>query len=249
MNQATFNYIIGKKGNSKSEYLKDSDRDKVINILDCKPYDKNRQGVMHTIGAYVANKVGAKETAAKIEARGEYVDQQKAMKKEMEYEAEAEVAQGASSEDIKKKYTYESPVREKALKLVRDREIRDATEEASFKVKKELAIKQATERAKQPSGFAGIGGFFNSFSSKRPTQKAQTGRRKVTTYVKKGNHYIKKTHYVTSKAEPRVPSRLADRNRNGIPDIFGSKTDKNRDGIPDIMGLKNKKYGGIPKIF
>jgi len=57
---------------------------------------------------------------------------------------------------------------------------------------------------------------------------------------------------ISSSTKPSIFAgrKKADKNRDGIPDVFGSKTDKNRDGIPDIMGIHKKKgKGGIPKIF
>jgi len=204
MNESTFNYIVGKKG--KSEYLKDSDGDGVINILDCKPEDKARQGLMHTVGAWAARKVGAEETAEKIEARGKQVDETRDAAREERWKQERETA------------VYKEQVKAEAQRK---------------------SIKQSYEpKPKSESKGSGFGGFVNSFSQIKT--KPNKGK-KVTTYVKQGKHYIKKTHYVKS------PS-VKDNNRDGVPDIFGVRSDRNRDGIPDILGIHNKN-NNKPKKF
>ena len=40
--------------------LRDSDGDKVINILDCEPYNKHKQGMIHNIAAKAVTKKRAK---------------------------------------------------------------------------------------------------------------------------------------------------------------------------------------------
>lgn len=55
--------------------FKDKDKDKVPNILDCKPNNPREQGFIHSIGARVARKVGATGIATTIEARGKRSDE------------------------------------------------------------------------------------------------------------------------------------------------------------------------------
>lgn len=76
----------------KTYGYRDSDGDGVANIIDCKPYDKKRQGMVHTLGAKVARKFGKEETAKKIEARGEHVDAMKEEARKAGYEEEKEQA-------------------------------------------------------------------------------------------------------------------------------------------------------------
>jgi len=54
--------------------IRDNDRDGVVNIIDCKPNNPNKQGWIHKVGAKVARKFGRKGTAEKIEAAGERAD-------------------------------------------------------------------------------------------------------------------------------------------------------------------------------
>ena len=67
MNKDFVNKVVG-NGSFKNA-SRDSDGDKVSDILDCQPYNAKEQGVIHKIGSAIARKVGADETAEKIEAR------------------------------------------------------------------------------------------------------------------------------------------------------------------------------------
>jgi len=53
---------------------KDYDKDKVINVLDCKPLNPKQQGLVHKAGAFVARRFGAEKTAERIERREETVE-------------------------------------------------------------------------------------------------------------------------------------------------------------------------------
>jgi len=68
---------------------RDSDRDGVMDILDCQPHNKNKQGVIHKIGAAVVRKLGSEERAERIEARGREVDieRQEAREEKKEFRA------------------------------------------------------------------------------------------------------------------------------------------------------------------
>lgn len=48
MKPQKFEQIVG-RARGMENMVKDYDGDKLINILDCKPYDKNKQGVVHDI--------------------------------------------------------------------------------------------------------------------------------------------------------------------------------------------------------
>ena len=66
---------------------RDYDHDGVMNILDCKPYDPKKQGIIHSIGAGIARHYGAEKTAEKIEARGMERDKEKEEYRKAEREA------------------------------------------------------------------------------------------------------------------------------------------------------------------
>ena len=76
--------VVGKGINPIS---KDSDKDGLMDMLDCKPYDPTKQGVIHNIGAAVARKVGREKLADKIEARGKERDEARAEVKQAGREA------------------------------------------------------------------------------------------------------------------------------------------------------------------
>ena len=69
--------ILGKTYRMKKAG-RDSDGDGVINIIDCKPYNPRKQGVIHKVGAAVLRKLGKDELAQKTEARGEQIDENRA---------------------------------------------------------------------------------------------------------------------------------------------------------------------------
>jgi len=54
------------------KHLRDSDRDGVINIYDCSPYDPSRQGILHDVGAAVVETGKEVGGAMKERAKSEY---------------------------------------------------------------------------------------------------------------------------------------------------------------------------------
>lgn len=77
--------VVGKR--RINPIAKDSDRDGVIDILDCKPYDPRKQGLIHDIGAKLARKTGREELAERIEKRGEQIDKDRAEVREAQRES------------------------------------------------------------------------------------------------------------------------------------------------------------------
>jgi hypothetical protein len=236
MNEATFKFILGKGYKGKSEYLKDSDGDKKINILDCKPYDPTRQGIMHSIGAFIAKKVGADTVAEKIEARGERIDEERAIQKNIKEDVDTQIRMGEikNRKDVEERYAYDSP----AYKMAKDRlqkiELEKAKDNVYFEEKKKMVIERAKKRAVDPYGLKaasrGVGGAVTAFGKVLTKVPPQTTTKKITT----------------------PPKKLQDRNRDGMPDLFGIHYTNNKPTrIPDVLGLHKdkKKYGGIPKIF
>lgn len=83
----TVEKMLGKDG-YKIRGITDSDGDGIINMLDCQPYNKHKQGISHKLGAWVAKKVGAERTAERIEARGKHVDEYREEAKEARWKEE-----------------------------------------------------------------------------------------------------------------------------------------------------------------
>ena len=182
MNEKTFKYIVG--NNSIVNAAKDSDKDGVMDIIDCDPKDPNKQGWIHNLGAKIAEKVGATGTAERIRERGVQADETRDAVMAERYKQEKETA-----------------VYRESIKAEAERK----------------AIKERYLSTKKPTQTRGIGSFISSFSQAKPKQA--TGRRKVTTYIKKGKHYVKKISYRKVASAPRT--NMQDRNRDGIPDILG----------------------------
>lgn len=87
-NQKAVDKIIGKQ-RVPHGYI-DSDGDGVKNFLDCKPYDKKKQGMIHRLAARAAEKVGATGTAERMRSRGEHVDEVRKLRLEKRRELEKE---------------------------------------------------------------------------------------------------------------------------------------------------------------
>ncbi|KKN27124.1 hypothetical protein LCGC14_0867740 [marine sediment metagenome] len=107
-NRNTIKKMIGNPFSMKG--LKDSDGDGVVNMLDCKPYDKNKQGIIHTIGSRVARGVGFKKTAQRIKEEGTASDIRKKkvlqVRRKAREEADIEIAQASEKARAERKIRY-----------------------------------------------------------------------------------------------------------------------------------------------
>ena len=54
----------------KPRRMRDSDKDGVIDMLDCEPYNPKKQGILHDVGKWAARKVGVRKAERWT---GEYV--------------------------------------------------------------------------------------------------------------------------------------------------------------------------------
>ena len=77
--------VVGKR--MTNPLVKDSDKDGIMNMLDCQPHNPREQGLIHKIGAGLARKVGREEIAESIEKRGEQRDKDRAEVREAGREA------------------------------------------------------------------------------------------------------------------------------------------------------------------
>jgi|ETNvirnome_2_300_1030623.scaffolds.fasta_scaffold75321_1 DNA gyrase/topoisomerase IV subunit A len=67
-NKKVFEGVVGKsKGNPFNNMIKDSDGDKVMNVMDCQPYNKNKQGIIHDIKKRVKEKFKERKERAVAE--------------------------------------------------------------------------------------------------------------------------------------------------------------------------------------
>ncbi len=78
--------VVGNKP-ALTKVARDSDGDGVMDMLDCKPNDKTKQGVIHSIGAGIARRFGNEEVAEKIEKRGAERDEERKEFREAERES------------------------------------------------------------------------------------------------------------------------------------------------------------------
>jgi len=174
MNENTFNQIVGKK--SLGNAARDSDGDKVPNILDCQPYNKNKQGWVHDLKEKVVTKVG--------EFKQERVEEGK--RREVESFLRKESAEKERYNQAKITGRYEAQQR--------------ATAERARIKARYAPSKSGSGFA------SGLTNFSNSMLGTTTGQRTNFGtsptttkRKAVVSYVKKGKHYVKRTTYKTIK--------------------------------------------------
>jgi len=230
------NNIIGKPGIVHGN--KDTDGDGVINILDCEPYNKHKQGMIHNIAAKAANLIGAKKTAEKIRQAEYKSDERKAR----QYNQAIDEAKATGQTD---KQIYERKQEAKKYKYEKEKEIQMASRDAYYESKKKQAIINATEKGKG-------GGFLNTFINQPNKKGVVTGklqRRKVVSYKKmKGGKYKKVVSYKTTGTRASAPAQPKP---YVMPNIFGGNSSGNSAQIPQLFTSnrgKERQYK-MPKIF
>ena len=176
MNEKTFNKIVGKPGLRG----KDSDRDGVIDMIDCQPYNAKKQGILHEIKHAAVSK--AREVA------GGY-RQKVAAERQIRKKAKAEYYRAREKEAMAEARGKARIEREESLKRYR-------TTQKSRGSGWDIA--GGLQRlAGEPSG-----------AIRTPSKR--TGMKKVTKYVKTGKgQYKKKTYYkpiYAKKSPTKQPS-------------------------------------------
>ena len=87
--------MLGMIGKPKVPFaMKDTDGDGVVNIMDCKPYDRNKQGLVHraarSAARFIPGKKLREDTISSIGHREQVAEARKKARRETEIEAVAE---------------------------------------------------------------------------------------------------------------------------------------------------------------
>ena len=114
--------------------LADTDRDGVINAVDCEPRNPDKQGLVHDV-------------LKKIKAKHEELKQKHEQNKTMKDTVQGRILQGdiKSEKDVDKHYTTSSPMYMYAKKLIRQKLLNEARSEAVFKAQKKMIVAKVTQ--------------------------------------------------------------------------------------------------------
>lgn len=181
--------------------------------------------------------------------------------------AETETVTVNIPEDEPQKKGFFQRIKERTSERAEEREKRRAEirgiEKAAYEREENKQVAISASRKAQSRYASKSTGFLGSLGiGSQPVRTVgyATPRRKVTTYVKKGKHYVKKTHYTQPKMKqqtniqqqsmPNLFSSSSPSN-NKIPDLFGGSGNSKPNKIPDFdfLGSKRKGKGGMPKLF
>jgi hypothetical protein len=186
--------VVGNAGLGKM--TRDADGDKVINVLDCQPNNKNKQGFIHDL----ATKSGLIKNKTGESVQQEY-EREQSEQRSQKYKqaAEAEIAKRSEAE------YYRAKEKESA---------RVAREKARQEANEQIKIIKSPAASKPSSFFGGVGGKLISnapaattylLGGNIPSSPSMTYQiKKVVRYVKKGKTYVKKTSYVGSPVRRTV---------------------------------------------
>lgn len=255
MENKAFDKIIGKKSTNHKDflgeilgktkatswYLRDSDGDKVINILDCQPYNKHKQGIVDEIKEDVADE-SVTEMAA--EARGTSIKEEKKAEERTMYDAVKEKVKGKVDEYLvarKERKAEEAETRKKINAAVKEEKEKASIEVAVYRerAKVKQQKKQIDTRMSQGSGFSG---FVNSFVPPPPKGKKEYKQYKTK---KQGKRMLPEV-FTGGVNYNNVGMDM----RKGSVDMFGiQKSDPK--GIPDLdlFGSRRRSKGGKQKLF
>jgi len=222
--------IIGKQGMLHGN--KDSDGDKVINILDCQPYNKKEQGWIHRATAAMAEKVGATGTAERIRSAEVKHEEREAREENIRRDAKQAGAK-----------VYFDKKKEIAIQREEQRAVRKAEGLGGVAKRTGSFAKKFID---QPNKTGAVTSKIN-----KPTTKLVTTTKRVKIKSGKG-----KGKYRTVKVKTRVPVKQQTQQRTqGMPNIFvgssSSNPSSNSASTPSLFNTnkgKEKAYK-VPKIF
>ena len=157
--------------------VKDSDKDGVKNILDCKPYDKNQQGLWHQAKAWVQEKRGDTEGAGRTREEGRRSDE---IKREVREFKKQEAGERAYQEAKREREEREE---EREYKKKKKEEEKKAVKEAYYSEKKKAAVERAKRSARPVDVAKEIGKTVGQISS---GYKAGGGMYRIKRVKKKG---------------------------------------------------------------
>jgi len=147
-NDKVIKKVLGNGGTPSNRAFKDSDGDGVMNVYDCQPYNKHKQGIIHDAKEAVKRKIAGYKAERQVKKDvGEQVDS----------------GQISNEKDVRSKYTRGSVGERAALKRIEQREIEEATRKEDFKQRKSKAVANVRQRYNQKqSGSSGLAGLSNA---------------------------------------------------------------------------------------
>ena len=185
--------VLGNGKSPSNKMFKDSDGDGVMNVYDCKPYDKNKQGIIHDAKEAIKGKI----TQYKAE-------------RQVRRDVEDQVDSGELSDesDVRKKFTRGSVGERAALKKIEQREIEDATRKESFKQRKQQAVarvrQQNNPRSSSGGNFAGLSNLLVGGSTQPTTTTKRRRRRNIKIPIRKKSKVGKKKKFITRNVKKRT---------------------------------------------
>lgn len=178
--------MIKTLGVSPSNPMRDSDGDKVVNILDCQPNNKHKQGFIHDIGAKLARKAGKEELAEKIEERGERSDERRAERREERQETR-KIAREARVTETRRFSTEKEKIRtDVALERFKKRKQGSGVIKqfsSGFSPPKARRVTKTRTKSRKKKVFEKVGGKFverKAVSQPRPRARAAPPRKRIS---------------------------------------------------------------------
>jgi hypothetical protein len=234
---------------------KDSDKDRLINPLDCQPYNSKKQGWIHTAGSWVAHKIGAHNTAERIEQKGQEVDYER--EQSQIERRERQLADAEERKQIKSQ--------ERQWKNEEEATKREVMHQERLKISKEQAIVKARRPSFMQSLGAGLSKGLTAGSGVKSTGTGQSNmgnilfgakstpaitkakRSKVVSYKKlKSGKYKKITSYKTKQIPTRTTSVIT---HNELGTMLGSGSSVTTNELGNMLGTNKPTKNKVNNIL